>query len=160
MCPPSARHGARLVAINIRPCFSDASERTQGDGDSVPVVTGGQSPSFLGFATFCAHIFFMPQFCRRATMSSLSFSLSTSMSASVGGSFEKGASSVLTLLVLALVLSIICWRLTSPGAPSLPDVPSLPRGMSKLKWTLLPSKLTLTAAFWPGSSVVTESTTA
>jgi hypothetical protein len=55
----------------------------------------------------------------------------------------KPVSNVLTLLVLLLVplIAVVSWAwLTSPSAPS------LPWGMLKVKCTLLPSKLTLTAA--------------
>ena len=59
-------------------------------------------------------------------MISLIFARSSSMSASVGGSLEKGVSSVFTALVLLLVpaMAAACAALvTSPGGPCAPSVP-------------------------------------
>ena len=64
----------------------------------------------------------------------------------------KPVSSVLTAFVLLLVplIALSSWAwLISPGGPwepSLPLLPSLPRGMPILKCTLLPSKLACTVA--------------
>ena len=90
---------------------------------------------------------FMPCYLRPLRIISFNFCRIASMSGSA-----KAVSSVLTPFVFALVplMALSSWAwLISPGGPwepSLPLLPSLPRGMPKLKCTLLPSKLVCTVA--------------